>query len=268
MTKRLTDTEIWNKDWFLDLTDKQKLLIKFLFDNCDCAGFYEISWRIIRMSFSSEITIEDFKNLKQIRFVNDNTIYIEDFINFQYGIKSHKDLNPNNNVHKGIINRLKKYNCYLTLNQPLANSYPTVLVKDKDKDKDDNLSFLDTSFLSENEVEIVRNKPIDYFADSQIDECLKLYEENCPELPKLRFERRTKEIRELTAKVLGEIDRDTGVFKELCLKANKLKVIVDKPIDYKKMLNCYQQILNGAYEEAQQKSRAELFMEKLRSETQ
>ena len=25
MSKRLTDTEIWKKDWFLDLPDKQKL---------------------------------------------------------------------------------------------------------------------------------------------------------------------------------------------------------------------------------------------------
>ena len=39
MAKRFTDTEIWQKDWFLDLPIKQKLLVKFIFDNCDCAEF-------------------------------------------------------------------------------------------------------------------------------------------------------------------------------------------------------------------------------------
>ena len=28
MVKRLSDSNIWSKDWFLDLTDKQKLLVK------------------------------------------------------------------------------------------------------------------------------------------------------------------------------------------------------------------------------------------------
>ena len=37
MTKRFCDTEIWNKSWFQDLSIKQKLLTKFMFDNCDCA---------------------------------------------------------------------------------------------------------------------------------------------------------------------------------------------------------------------------------------
>ena len=56
MVKRLSDSEIWNKDWFLDLTDKQKLLVKFLFDNCDCAGIYEISKRMLRVCFEQSIT--------------------------------------------------------------------------------------------------------------------------------------------------------------------------------------------------------------------
>jgi hypothetical protein len=277
MAKRLAGTEIWDKDWFLDLTDKQKLLVKFLFDNCDCAGFYEISWRVIRMSFTSEITIEDFKNLKQIKFVNDNTIFIEDFISFQYGIKDHKDLNPNNRVHKGVINRLKKYNCFQTLNKPFDNSYLTVQEKekdkDKDKDKDNILSSFGTFLLSKeqeeiNQVEVIREKQVDPYTDPLIDECLKIYSENCPDLCKLRFERKNRVIRELTAQVLTEIDRDIGTFKELCQKANNLKTIVDKPIDYKKMLNCYQGILNGAYQEREEKSPQELFLERMRREEQ
>lgn len=90
-------------------------------------------------------------------------------------------------------------------------------------------------------------KQVDPFADSLIDKCFTIYQENCPDLCKLRFERRSKDVRELTAKVLTEIDRDIGVFTEICKKANDLKIIVDKQIDFKKMLNCYQGILNGKY---------------------
>lgn len=226
MTKRLADTEIWEKNWFLDLNDKQKLLIKFLFDKCDCAGFYPICWKIIKMSFSSEITKADFEGLKQVRFVNEDTVFIEDFIYFQYGIKNHKDLNPNNNVHKGIINRLKKYNCYQVEKVIVVNVNEPI-----------------------NQVEIIQPKKTDPFFDPLIDEAFKTYEDNCPNLPKLRFERRNRDIRELTAKLLTEIDQDMATFKEICQKANELKKIAEKTIDFKSMCNNYIGILNGKYKD-------------------
>ena len=133
MARRLSDTEIWKKDWFLDLSDKQKLLVKFLFDNCDCAGIYEISKRMLKMCFEEAITKEDFNAIKQIRFIDNNTIFIEDFIKFQYNVNI-SSLNPNYNVHKGIIARLNKYNILSTINHPLAN--PCLRVLDKDKDKE------------------------------------------------------------------------------------------------------------------------------------
>lgn len=139
MTKRFTDGEIWSKDWFLDLSLKQKLLLKYLFDNCDCAGVYEISYRTLKNCFGEEITKEDFLNLKQIVFINENTVYIQDFIKFQYGCEV-SELNPNYSVHKGIIKKLNKYGIFETLSKGLDNSYNVTLQdKDKDKDKDKDL---------------------------------------------------------------------------------------------------------------------------------
>ena len=69
MAKRFADTEIWNKDWFLELSIKQKLLLKYIFDNCDCAGVYEISYRNLKNCFDEEVTLEDFKGLKQVKFI-------------------------------------------------------------------------------------------------------------------------------------------------------------------------------------------------------
>jgi hypothetical protein len=135
MARRMVDTEIWKKDWFLDLSIKQKLIVKFLYDNCDCAGIYEISYRTLKNCFNEEITKSDLEGIKQIKFISDNKIFIEDFIQFQYGI-SIEQLNPTkSNVHKGICKSLKK-NGLLTLNEPLPNPCLRVLDKDKNKDID------------------------------------------------------------------------------------------------------------------------------------
>lgn len=135
MVKRLSDSEIWNKDWFLGLTDKQKLLVKFLFDNCDCAGIYEISKRMLRVCFEQPITREDFEAIKQVKFIDENKIFIEDFIRFQYKVEV-SELNPKFTVHRGIIAKLTKYGIFETLSKGLGNPYPRVQDKDKDKDKD------------------------------------------------------------------------------------------------------------------------------------
>ena len=71
MAKRIRDNEIWKKDWYLDLSIKHKLLVDFLYDNCDCAGVYEISKRILNYVFGGEITIDDFEillNLEKPQF--------------------------------------------------------------------------------------------------------------------------------------------------------------------------------------------------------
>lgn len=155
MTKRFCDTEIWQKDWFLNLSDTDKLLTKFVFDNCDCAGIYEISWKMLRIFFNSQITKENFKKIKQLKFLDDNTIFIEDFVLFQCGISSLNALNPNNNAHKGIIKRLEKYNLILGANEGLTRGYiaPQEKEKEKEKEKDNNNLSSFGSFLLSDEIE-------------------------------------------------------------------------------------------------------------------
>ena len=137
MPKRFVDTEIWQKDWFLNLSDTDKLLTKFIFDNCDCAGIYEISWRMLKVFFTSEITKENFKRIKQIKFLDDNTVFVEDFVLFQCGISSLNELNANNNAHKGIIKRLIKYNLFsLGANEPLTSPSIGALCGAQEKEKE------------------------------------------------------------------------------------------------------------------------------------
>lgn len=243
MSKRFCDTEIWQKDWFLNLTDTQKLLTKFIFDNCDCAGIYEISWKMLKVFFNSEITKKDFEAIKQIKFINENTVFIEDFILFQCGISSLNDLNPNNNAHKGIINRLKK----LGTNKGLVRGYSAPQEKEMEEEKDNNnLSFLGTSFLSENLEPIKKTDPL---TNPIIDKCFDVYRQECPNLLKLGFEPRNIKIREELQEFLNEIDSDIGYFTELCRKANSLKQIVNKTIDFKMLINNHIGIFNGKYKD-------------------
>lgn len=147
MTNRFCDTEIWTKDWFLNLNTKQKLLVKFLFDNCDCAGFYQISWNLLKVYFNDvEITIDDFKTIKQVRFIKDDLIFIEDFALFQCKVRSFKELNLKNKAHLGVLRLLKKYNIFDYENaspfeaplKPLASPFEAPQEKEKEKEKDNN----------------------------------------------------------------------------------------------------------------------------------
>ena len=151
MPNRLCDTEIWTKDWFLELSTKQKLLVKFLFDNCDCAGFYKISWHLLNLYFNDEpLTIDDFKKIKQVKFIDDDFIFIEDFALYQYKVSSYNELNPKNNAHLGVLKLLKKYNIFspslgasqpltspsLAPSEPLVSPCPAPQDKEKDKEKE------------------------------------------------------------------------------------------------------------------------------------
>lgn len=248
MAKRFTDSEIWNKDWFLELSIKQKLLVKYIFDNCDIAGFLEISFRTLSFTFGEQVTKEDFDGLKQIRFINENTVFVEDFIKFQNGV-SIEELNPNYSVHKGIIKKLNKYNTFETLKDPYqdlqcntSNGSLQVKVKVKDKVKVNN----NNNLINEENLEPI--KKIDPYCDPLVDDCIEEYGKNCPELCQLTgFERRDIKIREKISEFLSVINRDMNYFEKLCIAANQLKFIANHKIDLASMVNNHIGIINGKF---------------------
>ena len=245
MTKRFCDTEIWNKAWFQDLPIKQKLLTKFIFDNCDCAGILEISWRLLKFYFDEEITKEDFEKIKQVKFINENTIFVEDFILFQCSIKSLTELNANNNAHKGILKRLEKYNLLQAPNVPLTSpslgAHSGAQEKEKEEEKEKDIS---SSLVLSSSFDCV---------DQNFEKCFKIYRENCPNLLPLNFERRSKVILEELNQFLIEIDYDFEYFLGLCRRANDLKKIVDTRIDFRSMIRNHIGIMNGKYTQSSKK---------------
>lgn len=277
MPKRLADTEIWNKDWFLDLSLKQKLLVKFLFDNCDCAGVYQISYRNLRNCFGEEITREDFIGIKQVKFIADDKVFIEDFINFQYLNVDRPYLNPNNKAHLGVIRRLIKnnidYSKYISpsegASKPLGRGtgigIGIGIGKGIDSEKEGVQGGEKTEALKETKAGTDK-KPVNpdiYFTNH--DTYFKTYAELCPNLAPLSFERRNTKVLQTLEKFRKEIDDDVGKFREICIKANELRFIAKNKIDFLMLLNCYLGILNGKYASTAEQTR-EIDTEKILKE--
>lgn len=149
MAKRFVDNEIWKKEWFQDLSLKHKILIKYIFENCDIAGVMEMNYRLASFLIGEKITktdIEEINNAKeQFYFIDNNKIYIRNYIEFQYGT-----LSDNCKPHKPVIEKLKKYGILERVWKGFAKGIDTLeekekeqykeKEKDKDKDKEKEIS--------------------------------------------------------------------------------------------------------------------------------
>jgi hypothetical protein len=107
MAKRFTDTMKWNEDWYLDLSLIDKLFWIYICDNCDHAGIFKPNKRMFELLIGGEIDVQKFLNTvnqdkPRICVLGNGRWFLAGFIEFQYGNK----LNPNNRVHKSILNIL------------------------------------------------------------------------------------------------------------------------------------------------------------------
>jgi hypothetical protein len=153
MSKRFTDTELWNEDWFVELTNDQKLFWFYVKDACNHAGIWKVNKRHFESTTGIKIDLEKFFKLinsdkeRIVKITNDKW-YLNQFVIFHYG----KVLNENNNAHFGVLKELRLYNID-TCDFEVKDRSNTLLFevkersktvkgdpnkgpKDKDKDKD------------------------------------------------------------------------------------------------------------------------------------
>ena len=129
MAKRMTDTDKWKKRFVRELIPQHKLLWFYILDDCNHAGIWEVDIDVASIRVGFDLSQDDLPSLfgtKVISFDNGDKWFIPDFIDYQYG-----ELNQNSNVHKSVINLLKKYNLegYLKGSQRVEST-----LKDKDTD--------------------------------------------------------------------------------------------------------------------------------------
>lgn len=116
---KLSDAEKWFDSRFRKLSVNGKICYWFIWDNCDSAGFYEIT-DLDLMSFLIGISKEDLNqginevvesrndDGKQTIFRHENLIWVSYYVKSQQHSmgRSFDALNPKNGVHKGIVKNL------------------------------------------------------------------------------------------------------------------------------------------------------------------
>jgi hypothetical protein len=137
MAKRLTDTTIWDRNWFRVLTPKMKEAYRYLFERCDHAGIWDVDMATMSHFINEPVTELELKEClgDKIQYLKPDKILVLGFIDAQYKC-SIEDLNPANKVHQSVINLLKKHGVCKPLASPLQGSKDKDKYKDKDKDKE------------------------------------------------------------------------------------------------------------------------------------
>lgn len=134
MSKRFTDTEIWDKAWFMALKPVHKCLMKFLHDKCDNAGIWSPNWLLAATCIGEPVSIADLDALgSQIEPMSNGKVFIPSFIEFQYGELSEKCI-----PHLKVISLLKKHNLYERVYIPYIKG--TITLKEEEEDKEEEKS--------------------------------------------------------------------------------------------------------------------------------
>ena len=146
MSKRFHDTDIWDEDWYLDMSLEYRSFWGYVCDKCDHAGIWRPNLRRFNSDIENKIDLDTALtffnvNKERIRTLESGHWMIAEFVPFQYG----KNLNLNNRVHLSVFNRLKDLEVNLGsirgLNEvKLGSSRPQVEVKEGVKDKDKDIS--------------------------------------------------------------------------------------------------------------------------------
>lgn len=133
MAKRFTDTEMWDKEWFMSLSCKLKCLVKMVRDKCDLCGVWSPNWIIATAYVGEKVNEPELLNIdngNQFIKLKNGKIYCLGFVEFQYGKLSEKS--P---VHNKILGLLEQNEILETYNK-IPYQYPINRVLDKDKEKD------------------------------------------------------------------------------------------------------------------------------------
>jgi len=87
MAKKFTDPNKWRNKWFRTLSNQAKLVWIYLCDECDGAGIMKPDFELANFQVGFDFGPEDLKKWfgKKVFFINDETILIVPYFEFQYG---------------------------------------------------------------------------------------------------------------------------------------------------------------------------------------
>jgi hypothetical protein len=191
MSKRFTETEIWNEDWYLDMPLEYRHFWTYLKDTCNHAGIWKPNIRRFNADLENKVDVNvalTYFNGDKLRIdvLPSGHWVILDFVKFQYG----SVLNLNNSCHLSVFNRLNDLGVSLGSlrgqvevkegsKRPLRGVSVGVKEKEKEKDLISNISsngniVLDSSNINNYE-EIL--KVVDSFYTIMVNQFPKKYKE-------------------------------------------------------------------------------------------
>lgn len=133
MAKRFTDTDMWDKEWFMLLSPKMKCFVKYVRDKANLAGIWHPNYHLASTYIGEIVTEADLlsvDNDRQFLKLDCGKIFCIGFISFQYG----EVLNEKSPVHKKIIGILQKH---IYKNNTLFDTlFNRVLDTDKEEEED------------------------------------------------------------------------------------------------------------------------------------
>src|SRR5664280_2342180 len=128
MSKRFTDTNIWDQSWFLELSPEGKNIWQFLEKSSDCAGIWKIDIPEMKRKIGckninlthfleevnrdyNKLTGEPVKRNRVMPIASDTKLWLTGFICFQYE-KGTSGVNAGIPAIKGALNRLRDEDIY------------------------------------------------------------------------------------------------------------------------------------------------------------
>lgn len=129
MAKRFTDTQIWEKEWFMALNPRLKCLWRYLTERCDQSGVWEPNWQLASIYIGEKVSQVDLVAFgKHIEILESGKVFIPDFINFQYG-----RLSESSPAHNPVFRAIEKNRLSNRLFNRVSN---TLKEKEKEKEED------------------------------------------------------------------------------------------------------------------------------------
>ena len=166
MAKRFTDTDKYKKPFIRSLPGAYKLFWDYLYHECNNAGLWIVDFEIAQIYIGIDMPISRKKalelynknNPKIVELSNGKYWFIPSFIKFQYGI-----LNPKNNAHKSVIDKLSQFKEKINLAPYLAPHLgagvaPHLGAMDMDMDKEILVSSISSPKSLKENIKIV-NEP-------------------------------------------------------------------------------------------------------------
>ncbi len=135
---RYTNTDKWDEVWFSNLTVNQKLLLLYIKDKCDNAGFYQVNYRKIQfdLQMPKKETLEAFKGIMSAYIGAEGWVMVKEFLKDQ----KRWPINPKNNAHKQTIFLIEEQRERFKKDEYFNKTYKHLFTEEKPQENTANTS--------------------------------------------------------------------------------------------------------------------------------